>query len=222
MPPYLHHPTEEARTLAIECPSCRREYDVTLFSFGRTIHCTCGTRVGLERRLVIPEAGPDPRFLADAMLGRLARWLRTLGYDTAWDPEIADEVLVRRALEEGRRILTRDGGLLREWRVEGMRVEAEKPVEQLREVVEAFDLPRPTRLFTRCRECNAGLEPVSLDDVADAVPEGVTGRLRAREGEEGSKEGPTLARCPHCERVYWEGSHTARMRAVLDRIFGEG
>jgi uncharacterized protein with PIN domain len=64
--------------LSVPCPRCGREYDVTLFEFGRTIHCACGTRVGRERRVRIDVGAEPPRFLADAMLGALARWLRIL------------------------------------------------------------------------------------------------------------------------------------------------
>ncbi len=197
--------------MAIRCPCCGREYDVTLFQFGRTIHCTCGTRVGLEQRIGPPLSTTTPRFMADAMLGGLARWLRTLGYDTAYDDAIANAELVRTALAESRHILTRDRSIPEEWRVEGCLVlEAEKPLEQLGEVIRAFGLERPFRLFTRCRVCNSTLVPAEEADVRDHVP------ARVLEQEQ------ALARCPGCRRIYWEGSHTRRMRAVLDELFPPG
>lgn len=197
--------------MAIICPNCRREYDVTLFQLGRTIHCACGRRVGLEHRLTLPASDEHPRFIADAMLERLARWLRTLGYDTAYEDGISDESLVRRSLAEGRHILTRDRRLFEEWTVSGTVLESGKPLAQLREVVRRFHLPRPRRLFSRCRECNAELESVSPGAVEDRLPEAVAERA-ARTGE-------AMARCPECDRIYWEGSHTRRMRAVVDGIF---
>ncbi len=197
-----------ANPVAIPCPQCGRQYDITLFQFGRTIHCTCGRRVGLEKRLGPPDSVDQPRFIADAMLGRVARWLRTLGYDTDYDQEITDSELVRRAISEGRHILTRDRSLPEEWRIDGYLVlSAEDTLEQLSEVVSAFKLRPPSRLFDRCRMCNEMLEPVSREEVASAIPK----RVLEREAE--------FRRCPGCERTYWEGSHTARMRAVLGRIF---
>jgi uncharacterized protein len=157
----------------------------------------------------IPVEAEQPRFITDAMLGRLARWLRTLGYDTAYDDAIPDGELVRRAFKDGRHILTRDRRLFDEWRIEGGRViEAERPLEQLSEVVAAFDLPRPTRLFTRCRVCNALVQRVERSAVAGRVPP----RVWERESE--------FAECPSCGRVYWEGSHAQRMRSVLQSVFG--
>ena len=142
------------------------------------------------------------------MLGRLARWLRTLGYDTAYDDAIDDAELVRRAFAEGRYLLTRDRKLFVEWRVEGgLLVDADAPLEQLAQVVDVFALPRPDRLFTRCRICNGRLEAVDRDEVVDRVP----ARVRARTW--------SFAQCPECGRVYWEGSHTDRMRRVLDLLF---
>ncbi|MDX1647969.1 MAG: Mut7-C RNAse domain-containing protein [Longimicrobiales bacterium] len=207
--------------MAIICPDCRRQYDVTLFQFGRTIHCTCGRRVGLEHRLSISDSGRAPRFMADAMLGRLARWLRTLGYDTAFDPAITDEELVRRGLQERRHILTRDRRLFREWRVAGTLLESQKPLTQLREVIRRFGLQRPRRLFTRCRECNDELDPVTLDALEGEIPDGVARRIRRLEGDPEPGTGTRLARCPGCGRIYWEGTHTERMRAVVDAAFEE-
>ena len=193
--------------MAVACSGCGREYDVTLFQFGRTIHCTCGRRVGLEHRLSIPVPAEQPRFIADAMLGRLARWLRTLGYDTAYEDAMSDADLVRRAFLEGRRILTRDRKLFEEWRIGGgLLIGAEGPLEQLAEVVGALHLAAPDRLFTRCRVCNGVLAPLDRAAASGRVPPEIESRRN-------------LVECPDCGRVYWEGSHTDRMRSVLGRVF---
>jgi uncharacterized protein with PIN domain len=152
------------------------------------------------------QAGGAIRFIADAMLGRLGRWLRTLGYDTAFDAEIADADLARRGIEEGRVILTRDRRFAEQWRVPRVLVlESQAPLDQLREVAHAFDLDAESRLFTRCSRCNATLDAAPPQEVADRIPERVL-RERSR-----------FARCPSCGRVYWEGSHTARMRRLVRR-----
>lgn len=202
--------------MAVPCPRCGREYDVTLFQFGRTIHCTCGARVGLEKRIPLegPAAGhpEEPvRLILDAMLGRLARWLRVLGYDAAYDPHIEDEELVRRALDEGRVLVTRDTRLPEEWRVAGVVVLGrDEPLGQLTELADRLGLRpeagwRARPLFTRCTVCNAVLEPVPPEEVAEEVPE------RVLEGRD------TFRRCPKCARIYWEGSHVERMRRTLWR-----
>lgn len=196
--------------MGVPCPRCGRSYDVTLFQFGRTIWCTCGARVALEPRLRSARA-PEPRFFADAMLGRLARWLRLTGHDTRHDPHVEDADLVRIALEEGRAILTRDRALPEQWSVQDVLVlDAEDPLEQLREVVARFHLDWRARAFSRCSRCNAPVEPARPLEVADRVPEGVLAQRLA------------LARCPRCGRIYWEGSHTDRMRRALARALGPG
>src|SRR5688572_28120635 len=91
---------------------------------------------------------PPPRFAADAMLGRLARWLRVLGFDTSYDTELADPVLVRIANEEGRILLTRDRHLLRELQpLRVHEVRQDEPLDQLRDLVTALELPAPAELF---------------------------------------------------------------------------
>lgn len=191
--------------MAVTCPGCGRGYDVTLFQFGRTIDCACGRRVGQaapERDVV---RGPETRFYCDAMLARLARWLRALGYDTRHDARVDDEVLARTAVREERLILTGDRSLPDEWRVGGCLVVGDDaPLELLRRVHRRLDLEDPPAPFSRCLECNGLLRSVSPTSVGDTVPP----RVR-REQEE-------FRRCTECGRVYWEGSHVRRMRRTLE------
>ena len=192
--------------MAVPCRRCGREYDVTLFGFGRTIWCTCGNRVGLEPRVRVEEPA-NKRFAADAMLGRLARWLRLLGFDCAYDPETTDEEMVRLAVAEGRTILTRDRRLREEWWIEDIYVVREQEVRnQLTEVVQRFDLASSIRVLTRCNECNRALRPAARTDVSGRVP------ARVLELHEAFSE------CPQCGRVYWEGSHARRIRAFVENL----
>ena len=195
----------------VTCPTCARAYSLALFSYGRTISCACGERIGtalLERELAV--AG-ERRFAADSMLRGLARWLRLLGFDTVWEPQVADALLVRRAVDERRIILTQDRSLPREWRVSGIQLlAADRPRDQLREVVAAFGLGPEIRLFTRCSRCNTPLLPAEREKVLDRVP------ARARPTDR------DVARCPTCGRVYWEGSHTARIRREVADVGGAG
>lgn len=141
------------------------------------------------------------------MLGRLARWLRVLGFDTSYDAELADPDLVQRANEEGRILLTRDRHLLRELRPDqAHEVREDAPLEQLRELVAALGLAAPAELFTRCMLCNTVLPSVLDEEAATRLlPPGVRGI-----------PGP-VRHCPTCGRVYWHGSHVRRMREALEQ-----
>ena len=190
--------------MAVPCQRCGREYDVALFEFGRTISCTCGSRVGIEPRVRTLGHWAKRRFVADAMLGRLARWLRLLGFDCAHDPEITDAEIVRLAAAEGRVILTRDRRLPEEWWVDDIYlVRADGTRPQLSEVVAHFDLAASIRALTRCSECNRALERVARSALSGRVPPLVFERH------------DTFSECPDCGRVYWEGTHAARVRAVV-------
>jgi hypothetical protein len=195
--------------MAILCAGCGRSYDDALFAFGRTISCSCGRRVGAEPRADEPCGGGPPRFALDAMLGRLARWLRVLGLDATWTADVADAALVRHALDEGRWLLTRDRALSEEWRVPRIHlVESEQPLEQLREISDAFALREGVRLFARCTRCNAPIEALPRALAEPHVPPRVLARNER------------FWRCPCCERIYWEGSHVDRMRRTLERVLG--
>jgi hypothetical protein len=148
-----------------------------------------------------------PRFAADAMLGRLARWLRVLGYDTFYDIGVADPVLVRLAQDEQRLLVTRDRHLLRELRpVHALEIRQDDPLQQLRDLVLQLQLAAPTALFTRCLLCNAALQELEPAQALPLLPEGVR-----------DLPGP-VRRCRVCSRLYWDGSHVRRMRAAIDRV----
>ncbi|MHC5022799.1 MAG: CapA family protein [Planctomycetota bacterium] len=145
------------------------------------------------------------------MLGRLARWLRVLGFDAAYETQIADAELVRRALDEQRAILTRDRRLPEERRCSSVLVlDADDTREQLREVLDGFNLWPHLQPFTRCNRCNVTVRPVTAEEVSHRVPPAVRARVSA------------FTQCPQCARVYWHGSHTGRVLRILDQIRPSG
>ena len=143
------------------------------------------------------------------MLGRTARWLRALGYDTAYEPHVEDAELVRRAVTERRIVLTKDRRIPEEWRIGGVVVlEGEGPVEALREIDRRVGLEWRRELFTLCLECNVALERATPGQVEAKAPP----RVREEHDE--------FRRCPACERVYWPGGHVRRLRARLEEALG--
>ena len=193
--------------MPVICQGCGRPYPAERFKHGRTLHCACGTHVVGPTAVRDLAADEPPRFFADAMLGGLARWLRMLGFDASHDDRINDAELVERSIAEGRLLLTRDRRLASHWRIEGLLVlESDKPVAQLAELDRRHPLGRFARPFTRCSRCNTLLVPAPVAEFVGRVPEHV---LRSTE---------CVAYCPGCQRVYWEGSHTARMRRTLSEV----
>ncbi len=143
------------------------------------------------------------KFIADNMLGRLATWLRLLGYDTAYLPQADDPALVRVARAEDRVLLTRDVELTRRRGIRHLLVESEKVTEQVRQVFRAFKLSA-REAFSRCAECNERLEVVSKESVRGTVPPYVFSTQ------------DRFRRCAQCGRVYWRGTHWARMVAQIE------
>jgi uncharacterized protein with PIN domain len=153
--------------------------------------------------------------VADAMLGRLARWLRALGHDVVFDADLDDSRLARIARDQRRVLLTRDRRLCEDRGRPGwcLLLEARRPAAQLRELDRRVGLFGPgwsTRLFSRCMVCNAPLEGASDDHIESGLPDAVRDDPRVRAAG--------VRRCPECRRLYWEGSHTRRMRRWLEAV----
>lgn len=152
----------------------------------------------------------EARFILDGHLGRLARYLRMLGFDTRWRSDAPDEEIARIAAAEHRIVLTRDSGLLKRRIVShGYRVRAVDPQRQLAEVVRRLDLFHSIVPFRRCLRCNELLETVRKEDVSDDLPPAV------REHHD------VFRRCPSCARVYWPGSHHRRMERLISDLLAE-
>lgn len=153
---------------------------------------------------VFPYAAPvlleNPRFVVDGHLGRLAAYLRMLGFDT-WYDRFADDVLLASvASSEQRVLLTRDIGLLKRREVaRGYCVRCDDPHRQLREIALRFGLTPQFNPFRRCMECNGPLRSVPKDEIADLLPP----HTRATKNE--------FSRCSSCGRIFWRGSHYDRM-----------
>lgn len=151
------------------------------------------------------------RFVLDVHLGRLARYLRLLGFDTLYRNDYDDRAIIRLSVDEQRIILTRDKGLLKHGEVtRGYWLRNTAPLEQLREIVDAFDLRRDVRPFTRCVQCNGELENVDKQQALDRVPPRVAEIF------------DEFARCRGCGRMYWPGSHYDRMREIVSRSIAAG
>ena len=155
-----------------------------------------------------PDLRFDLRFVADAHLGGLARFLRMLGFDTLHRNAFSDEEIRRLAETEGRIVLTRDRELLKCREIaRGAYVRALKPEAQLREVAERYGLEAHARPFSLCLACNLPLQPTDRGEVAARVPPAV---LELHEH---------FVRCPGCNGVFWPGSHHRRMLSALRSSF---
>ncbi|NYV76997.1 Mut7-C RNAse domain-containing protein, partial [Streptomyces sp. UH6] len=159
---------------------------------------------------VTPGAPQVPlRFLLDVHLGTLARRLRLLGVDVAYESlDIGDPALSARSAAERRVLLSRDRGLLRRREIwAGAYVYSTRPDEQLREVLRRF-APR-LRPWTRCTACNGELRRATKADVADRLEAGT------------SRTYEVFAECGACGRVYWKGAHHEQLVAIVDRAVAE-
>ena len=150
---------------------------------------------------------PAPRFVLDVHLGRLAAYLRMLGFDTLYRNDCDDDVLAAISARERRILLSRDVGLLKRGNVRyGAFVHATAPEAQLIEISRRFDLAGALDPFARCIRCNGPLVPVPKADVLDRLPP----RVHEQYDE--------FRRCAACDQVYWRGTHFQRMARLVERL----
>jgi uncharacterized protein with PIN domain len=148
-----------------------------------------------------------PRFVLDTHLGRLAAYLRMLGFDALYRNDFNDDLLAELSQNENRILLTRDRGLLKRSMVtHGYWMRETSPRLQLMEVLQRFDLIGSIIPFKRCMRCNGLLEEVSKEEVLDQLaPE--TRRYYEK-----------FKRCQACSQIYWRGSHYTRMQKFIDQL----
>jgi uncharacterized protein len=152
---------------------------------------------------------PGQRFIADRMIGRLARMLRLLGYDTVYQPDLKPAGLAELAQREGRIILTRGDTRLRfPGATNVFSLRSEHPSEQLREVVAQFSLDPKLGLWTRCTVCNGAISPAKKEEIKDLV--------KPKVYEIYSE----FYRCEGCDRVYWHGTHVEQILKNLSLVLG--
>ena len=151
-----------------------------------------------------------PRFIADTMLGRLAKWLRILGCDVEYFERIPDSDLAERVEKTGRILLTRDTLIVKRRKVREscFFVSGDDHGAQLRQVVRHFGIDRVAGLFTRCVRCNEPLEEVEKPLVEGKVPPYV---YRTQE---------RFSACPSCRRIYWKATHWGGMERHLGALLG--
>ena len=146
------------------------------------------------------------KFIADRMLGRLAKWLRILGYDTSYFKGEKRSDLVIWSLREERIILSRDSHLGKRQGFGRLILGSDMVEEQLKKVIEYFSLRIDTsKVFTRCVICNRLLEKIPKSDVKDKVP------FYVFETQD------KFMSCRNCQKIYWQGTH----RDKVKRIVGE-
>jgi uncharacterized protein with PIN domain len=156
---------------------------------------------------VRPQPLREPKFVLDVHLGKLAAYLRMLGFDASYRNSFTDAELVAISAGERRILLTRDRGLLKHNAVtHGYWLRETASRLQIAEIVRRFDLAGAIRPFTRCMACNGILSPVSTEEVRCLVP--------ARIAEVYDE----FLRCEECGRAYWKGSHYDRMRQWVETL----
>jgi uncharacterized protein with PIN domain len=145
----------------------------------------------------------------DKTAGRLARWLRILGLDTEYADTCDAAVIVCRARQTGRMVVTRNRSLARRLAEGAILLWSEHLEAQLRQVVDEVGC-QGCKPFSRCSACNAGLVQVDRESVRGRVPAYVY------------RNQSTFAVCPVCGRYYWRGTHWNGMRREIDKVIGGG
>jgi uncharacterized protein len=156
---------------------------------------------------LIPDYSLSYKFVLDVHLGKLARLLRLLGFDTVFDAELSEKELVTIAVNENRILLSRGVNILKHKTiVHGHWLRSQQPEEQLQEVIRNYSLAGQFHVFIRCMVCNGAIGPVAKDRVLEQLLPKT--RLYFHE----------FYQCQHCRRVYWKGSHYERMQEFIQNL----
>jgi uncharacterized protein with PIN domain len=152
-----------------------------------------------------------PKFIVDCNVGKLAKWLRLMGYDTTFFNGTDDSQLVATALAEGRVILSRDNPIMERrvitsGKLKAILIQSDEPELQIRQVIDALGLDSHFRPFTICLECNQPLEERKKGEVKELVPPYVF------------KTQSQFMQCPACKRIYWRGTHWQAMTRRLEKL----
>jgi uncharacterized protein with PIN domain len=154
-----------------------------------------------------PKPLRESRFILDVHLGRLAGFLRVLGFDTLYRNDFTDDEIAATAASEKRIVLTRDIGILKRNAVtRGYWIRSVRPADQASEVVRKFDLQRAIRPFFRCMICNGIIEKVEKSAVEKDLLPGT------------KKYFNRFYRCSECSKIYWEGSHFKKLQAFVEKM----
>lgn len=149
----------------------------------------------------------DPRFVVDVNLGRLARYLRLLGFDSLYRNDYQDNELVDISSNHGRILLTRDRNLLKHARItHGCFVHHPHPLQQAEEVIQRLDLYRSATPFHRCTHCNGLLKQVEKTDITDRLPP-----LTKKYYEQ-------FWCCNDCGQLYWRGAHYKKISKLVNKL----
>lgn len=169
-------------------------------------HLEVFDRYKAENPILSNRIGPK-KFVLDIHLGKLARLLRLLGFNTLYENDLDDDEIIKIALEDQRIILTRDLGILKNNKVKrGYWLRSQDSEIQLEEVLTYFDLKNKVKPFTRCMICNGLVKEVEKSKIKNQL-EPLT--------KENFNE---FFQCQQCEQVYWKGSHYQRMKGLIEKI----
>ena len=151
------------------------------------------------------------KFFADNNVGKLAKWLRMMGYDTLFFNGSDDSHMIAIALAEGRVILTRDTQIMRRrvvtsGQLKAILIQGDEPEQQMRQVISSLNLDCQFRPFTICLECNQPLVPRSKEQVKELVPPYVF------------QTQVQYVECPTCHRIYWRGTHWQAMTQKFEKF----
>jgi uncharacterized protein with PIN domain len=138
----------------------------------------------------------EPRFLVDFMLGRLARWLRILGYDTNYVTQESQNNVAMLSLKENRIVITRNNRLSFQRTIKSVLIKDDHLPQQLRQLVdERIVVAAKKRFFTRCTVCNTQVTSIAKEEIKTLVPDFVY------------KTQKEFSRCSKCGKIYWTGTH---------------